>query len=65
MLKVCDPRSLKLEARAARILLGSPEKIPIQIVNPPLLRWAHGVIRDGETAVIFLKEFWPQMVNER
>ena len=35
------------------------------MVGPLFLPWLQEVIRDEEVAVIFLKEFWPQIVGDR
>ena len=37
----------------------------MRMVGPLFLPWVQEVIRDEEVAVIFLKEFWPQIVGER
>ena len=34
----------------------------MRMVGPLFLPWLQEVIRDEEVAVIFLKEFWPQIV---
>ena len=44
---------------------GNPRKPPMRVVGPLFLPWAQGVIRDEEVAVIFLKEFWPQIVGDQ
>ena len=36
----------------------------MRVVAPLFLPWVQEVIRDDEVAVIFLKEFWPQIVGE-
>ena len=35
------------------------------MVGPLFLPWLQEVLRDEEVAVIFLKEFWPQIVGDR
>ena len=35
----------------------------MRTVGPLFLPWVQEVIRDGEVAVIFLKEFWPRIVG--
>ena len=45
--------------------LGNPRKAPMRVVGPLFLPWVQEVIRDEEVAVIFLKEFWPQIVGDR
>ena len=35
----------------------------MRVVGPLFLPWLQEVIRDEEVAVIFLKEFWPQIVG--
>lgn len=35
----------------------------MRVVGPPFLPWVQEVIWDEEVAVIFLKEFWPQVVG--
>ena len=45
--------------------LGNPRKPPMRTVGPLFLPWLQEVIRDEEVAVIFLKEFWPQIVGDR
>ena len=37
----------------------------MRVVGPLFLPWVQEVIRDEEVAVIFLKEFWPQIVGEQ
>ena len=37
----------------------------MRMVGPLFLPWLQEVIRDEEVAVIFLKEFWPQIVGDR
>ena len=37
----------------------------MRVVGPLFLPWLREVIRDEEVAVIFLKEFWPQIVGDR
>ena len=37
----------------------------MRMVRPLFLPWLQEVIRDEEVAVIFLKEFWPQIVGDR
>ena len=36
----------------------------MKMVGPFFLPWVQEVIRDEEEAVIFLKEFWPQIVGD-
>ena len=35
------------------------------MVGPLFLSWVQEVTRDEEVAVIFLKEFWPQIVGDK
>ena len=37
----------------------------MRVVGPLFLPWLQEVIRDEEVAVIFLKEFWPQIVGDQ
>ena len=37
----------------------------MRVVGPLFLPWVQRVIRDEEVAVIFLKEFWPQIVGDQ
>ena len=37
----------------------------MRVVGPLFLPWVQEVIWDEEVAVIFLKEFWPQIVGDR
>ena len=37
----------------------------MRVVEPLFLPWVQEVIRDEEVTVIFLKEFWPQIVSDR
>ena len=37
----------------------------MRMVGPLFLPWLQEVLRDEEVAVIFLKEFWPQIVGDR
>ena len=37
----------------------------MRVVGPLFLPWLQEVLRDEEVAVIFLKEFWPQIVGDR
>lgn len=43
---------------------GNLTKTPTKVVGPLFLPWVREVIRDEEVAVIFLKEFWPQIVGD-
>ena len=45
--------------------LGNPRNPPMGMVGPLFLPWLQEAIRDEEVAVIFLKEFWPQIVGDR
>ena len=44
---------------------GNPRRSPMRMVGPLFLPWLQEAIRDEEVAVIFLKEFWPQIVGDR
>ena len=37
----------------------------MRVVGPLVLPWVQEVIQDEEVAVIFLKEFWPQIVGDQ
>ena len=43
---------------------GNPRKPPMRMVGPLFLSWVQEAIRDEEVAVIFLKEFWTQIVGD-
>ena len=62
-------RPAKPAARGQRQNLASPVGNPrtpaMRVVGPLFLPWVWEVIRDEEVAVIFLKEFWPQIVGDR
>ena len=45
--------------------LGNPRTPTMRMVGPLFLPWLQEVLRDEEVAVIFLKEFWPQIVGDR
>ena len=45
--------------------LGNPRKPPMRMVEPLFRPWLQEVIRYEEVAVIFLKEFWPQIAGNR
>ena len=45
--------------------LGNPRNPPMGMVGPLFLPWLQEAIRDEEVAVIFLKEFWPQIAGDR
>ena len=44
---------------------GNPREPPMRMMGPLFLPWLQEMIRDEEVAVIFLKEFWPQIVGDR
>ena len=53
------------QRQSLRSPFGNPRKPPVRMVGPLFLPWLQEVIRDEEVAVIFLKEFWPQIVGDR
>ena len=44
---------------------GNPRKPPMRMVGPLFLPWVQEAIRDEKVVVVFLKEFWSQIVGDQ